>query len=108
MNVAPVPYASLYGSTPEDISPDRRGAKTTIAEFFKSWMSHNRSDLPMYVFDSMILWKNKNLSSDLQLEWLDNANIILKQFILGPKGSGAYPHFHGAALNALAHGRKKW
>ena len=39
---------------------------------------------------------------------LGDVNIILKQFILGPKGSGAYPHFHNAAANALVYGRKRW
>lgn len=30
------------------------------------------------------------------------------QFYLGPAGSGAPAHFHGHAVNVLAHGSKRW
>ena len=38
--------------------------------------------------------------------WLQHA--VLRQFMLGPAGSGAAPHFHGPAINMLAIGRKEW
>lgn len=31
-----------------------------------------------------------------------------KQFMVGPMGSGAPPHEHMEAINALFHGRKRW
>jgi hypothetical protein len=34
--------------------------------------------------------------------------LILSQFSLGPPLSGAQPHFHGHAVNALVHGIKLW
>jgi hypothetical protein len=34
--------------------------------------------------------------------------MVLSQFSLGPPLSGAQPHFHGHAVNALVHGIKLW
>jgi hypothetical protein len=34
--------------------------------------------------------------------------VVLQQFMLGPAGSGAPPHFHGAAINMLVYGCKEW
>ncbi len=34
--------------------------------------------------------------------------LVLSQFMLGPRGSGAPPHFHGHAINMLIRGAKKW
>ena len=39
-------------------------------------------------------------------QWLLRTATI--QFYLGGRGSGAQPHWHGAAWNWLAHGRKRW
>ncbi len=39
--------------------------------------------------------------------WAEGAE-ILRQFMLGPAGSGAPPHFHGPAVNTLVHGVKDW
>jgi hypothetical protein len=134
VDVAPAPYASLYGglktsevkatSSPGEgggggggggDSVSRAGGggvnsgTITASTFVGQEMgTHHRATQPRYVFDSKILWRNETLASDLVPPWLDNAHIILKQFILGPRGSGAYPHFHNAAINALAHGEKRW
>ena len=112
-DVAPVPYASLYGGFPStDVKsrsdPNGGTQKITAAQFVTETMGRKRSAQPRYIFDSRILWRTPSLASDLPLPWLDDAHIILKQFIMGPRGSGAYPHFHNAAINALAHGRKRW
>eukprot|EP00041_Stephanoeca_diplocostata_P035313 m.1240966 g.1240966 ORF g.1240966 m.1240966 type:complete len:638 (+) comp24673_c3_seq1:246-2159(+) len=99
---APVPYGDLYGFSPT----------TTVAasEFIETVMGPvpRRDSRPNYVFDSRVLWTNGKLQQDVTLGFLNSTNIILRQFILGPNGSGAYPHYHNAAANALVYGHKHW
>ena len=45
-------------------------------------------------------------SEQLRQQWpLRTASV---QFYLGPKGSGAQPHWHGLSWNWLVHGHKQW
>ena len=93
-----------------------------------------RSLVPPYVFDSGVLHDEmhepqrrshvrrrrtlgKELSNALhganeamQSNMMQNATlrVLLKQWMLGPALSGAQPHFHGAAWNALVQGLKLW
>ena len=39
---------------------------------------------------------------------MDGFDPVLTQFNLGPALTGAQPHFHGDAWNALVYGRKQW
>lgn len=71
--------------------------------------SHDIFRILRYVFDAKILHMAPALSSGLPVpELFVRHPSVLKQFILGPRGSGAYPHFHNAAANALVHGEKRW
>ena len=41
-------------------------------------------------------------------EYVEGYDPVLTQFNLGPALTGAQPHFHGDAWNALVYGRKQW
>jgi hypothetical protein len=68
-----------------------------------------RGRRPSYAFDAEVLFRNHELAEDAPVPALfEEYPIILKQFILGAKGAGAYPHFHNSAVNALVYGQKRW
>eukprot|EP00048_Salpingoeca_helianthica_P008123 m.118847 g.118847 ORF g.118847 m.118847 type:complete len:619 (-) comp14521_c0_seq1:21-1877(-) len=98
VNVGTVPYASTYNvSAPK---------KMTISDY--ALAVRQPGSQPLYVFDANVLWHNTTLYEQLpRPAWL-TAPEILRQFMLGPTGSGAPPHFHGPAINILAHGVKDW
>ena len=106
--VSAIPYGELYG---------QKRTKMTIAEYVRSWekKSDDESDRS-FLFDGGRLYHTTSLQNEIGLPPLalnftrqhGGARTYLHQFHLGPKGSGAQPHFHGDAWNALIYGRKKW
>ena len=100
-SVSDVPYAQLYHG---------RSAKThqtTLANFVSLFEHEDQS--PDYLFDGQVLHRNAALGRDAPPPSLiTNLTIVLKQLIVGPKGSGSPPHFHNHALNALVYGVKRW
>ena len=70
---------------------------------------HQAGPTPAYVFDGNVLESSEALASNAPpLKLLSHRHVYLRQFILGPRNSGAPPHFHGQALNSLIYGVKKW
>lgn len=96
-----IPYAELYHGGE---------AKTTIATLDKYVSDFGRhKQYPGYIFDGQILHWNSQLAQDAPTpRFFNNFTIVLKQFILGPTGSGAPPHFHRHAFNILVYGMKLW
>ena len=68
---------------------------------------NDTSPYPDYIFDGQILHRNAQLSKDAPPP-LPAMNVSLKQFTVGPSGSGSSPHFHRHVLNALVYGVKRW
>jgi hypothetical protein len=61
------------------------------------------------LFDANLLTKYPKLAADVDIPgFFQNIPLRMRQFILGPRDSGAPPHFHGSAYNALVYGQKKW
>ena len=110
MTSASVPYAETYGLAPAQ--------RTTVGAFVREHMNASArrgtardpaARQPPYVFDAQVLHREPDLAAGVPLPGLLAEHpAILTQFILGPAGSGAYPHFHNLAANALVHGRKRW
>ena len=62
-----------------------------------------------YVFDAQILARNSALRADVEPRPSAlNFSSRIEQFYVGPAFSGAHPHFHGDAWNALVYGSKLW
>eukprot|EP00039_Didymoeca_costata_P004882 m.76810 g.76810 ORF g.76810 m.76810 type:complete len:699 (-) comp12582_c0_seq3:68-2164(-) len=104
MSVSSIPYASTYGL-------ESSIANATAKEFILKYMSNNNKrtqSRPPYIFDAGVLHMQQNMQTDAPIPPSIMDRLLLAQFILGPRGSGAYPHFHNAAVNALVHGKKKW
>lgn len=100
--VGPVPYASTYGL---------RSTTASLRDFMARFLGQERPPPTdtQYVFDARVLSNHNALSQDVRgLEEMFPFYKVLHQFIYGPAGSGAPPHFHGHAANALIHGRKTW
>lgn len=71
--------------------------------------STTAADPPLYVFDAQVLARTPALARALPPPTaLVGDRFVLQQFMAGPTGSGAAPHFHGHAVNLLAQGRKRW
>ena len=103
----------------------------TIAEYIRNHMSPARGTTPLYVFEARLPLQHpgfqgyllcflnsttlrpaihtRSLSTeDVPIHAAFDSISILKQFIVGPAGSGAPPHFHGHAANHLVFGQKEW
>jgi len=71
--------------------------------------AEERSAAPPYVFDGGVGGKVRDFDSHFMTPpQFEGYNTILQQFMLGPRGSGAPPHFHNSAWNGLVYGRKRW
>ena len=105
VQVGSIPYANTYS-----YDNNMTTAKVSIAEYVKQYMGNTRLKYPPYVFDAKVLHQHPDLLNDvLPLSPIFDASPrILTQFMLGPRFSGAPPHFHGAAANLLIHGVKRW
>ena len=101
--VSGVPYASLY------YGQEALTSHTTLRDFVHSFQQE-QSQYPLYIFDGQILHHHPQLSRDAPLLPPSSSSlpVSLKQLIIGPRGSGSPPHFHGHALNALVYGLKRW
>jgi hypothetical protein len=107
-----LPYPDLYGVA-------RR--KVTLLEYVQQWTEEppKRRDgdvsgdgVTDFVFEGSQFFNTAKLQADIVFPPL-LANLTmdtnyLKQFSIGPSGSGAQPHFHGNAWNALVFGTKRW
>ena len=95
-----IPYADLYLHHPHSIT-------TSLSDYIQSFTDMQHS--PYYVFDGKVLEYNSLLAADCPVPPLfSNFSISLRQFILGPRYSGAPPHFHSSAFNVLVYGAKQW
>merc|ERR1719468_1268799 len=67
---------------------------------------------PLYAFDQAVLGQTDMAldvnSSSLSGFMSEHARLLMSQFALGPSLSGAQPHFHGNAVNALVFGIRLW
>lgn len=109
--VARVPYAHLYGGA----APVQQKLSTFIQQSVLSATTQQSADtleesaVPAYVFDGMVLARHPHLQELIPPPLhLTGRQILLRQLMVGPAGSGAAPHFHGHAVNLLARGRKRW
>eukprot|EP00051_Salpingoeca_urceolata_P001289 m.39810 g.39810 ORF g.39810 m.39810 type:complete len:673 (-) comp11309_c0_seq2:4-2022(-) len=116
VTVAPLPYAQTYGLEGSSTSTIRNFVRRHMDSDDKGsgsgggpdWLTSHHAR--QYVFDGRVFWDTQALND---LAWLppntfETTQDILRQFILGPRGSGAPPHFHGNAVNYLAFGKKRW
>eukprot|EP00698_Gefionella_okellyi_P005543 TRINITY_DN15051_c0_g1_i1.p1 TRINITY_DN15051_c0_g1~~TRINITY_DN15051_c0_g1_i1.p1 ORF type:complete len:602 (+),score=92.85 TRINITY_DN15051_c0_g1_i1:3-1808(+) len=99
--VGSIPYAAQYGEAQTSM---------TAAEFVQRHMNpRSAMEYPLYIFDggqsAATLLRNVSLP-ELCLAF--SPTPTLTQFMLGPEGSGAPPHFHGNAVNLLVFGSKLW
>ena len=104
VGVGPVPYAHTYGL---------RGGRATVEQCSRIFLGPLDQRPPpertQYIFDAYALDANGGkLAAEVGLEAAFPFYKVLHQFIYGPAGSGAPPHFHGPAVNALIRGRKRW
>ena len=95
-----IPYSDLYLNHHPTVS-------TTLSQYVNSFNDTTKS--PLYVFDGRVLELNPSLAADCPIPYLfGNSSITLRQFILGPRNSGAPPHFHSSVFNVLVYGVKQW
>ena len=117
LDVCSIPYACRYGSLKFTVSSipyaelycgaEAETTTTTLAKYVSHFGRSKQN--PGYIFDGQILHTHSRLAQDAPVPTLfSNFTIALKQFILGPTGSGAPPHFHRHAFNALVYGIKHW
>lgn len=106
--VSTIPYGSQYSSDATGIKTGRRRLRAFVEED----MTITRADhKPLYVFEQQSLQTVLPEVSAVvprSLPWLVGATMSAPQFYVGGNGSGAPPHFHGDAWNALAWGSKRW
>ena len=70
-----------------------------------------QSEPRMYVFDANVIFHSRELQASVGLPFFvtdPQQQLVLAQFMAGPAGSGAPPHFHGQAFNVLFQGTKEW
>jgi hypothetical protein len=102
-----IPYGELFG--------DIHGY-TTIEEFIQYMdtferdfnISQTLQQFPMYIFDPVFLdnFKDDYTLPEKLLVWSNGK--VVRQFILGPAGSGAPFHHHCPAFNTVFYGTKRW
>jgi ankyrin repeat protein len=110
-SIGKIPYASDYGT---------QHGRSTLNQYMSSYMSNNfnydnvtRRNHPPYLFEGSL---PRNLSSPTSLLSMPfipllgatRQNHLIHQLMIGPRCSGAPPHFHRSAINALAVGTKLW
>ena len=86
------------------------GINKTAEQIIRGDPSESNIDPPLYVFDTRVL-DSKLLKNDMpELDPVVPAHLHagIKQFVMGPKFSGAHPHLHGDAFNFLLYGTKLW
>ena len=100
-----IPYASLYGGKEQ---------RKKLRSFVESWNMSNESRMDSidYVFQGSDLFDGLGLQDDMHtpdiLKSITEGHAYLRQFSIGPHGSGAQFHFHGDAWNGLVFGTKQW
>ena len=90
------------------LSPSEDGA---LAALLADESAVEALRIPHYVFDGQISAKLPDFEEELLTavpEYVEGYDPVLTQFNLGPALTGAQPHFHGDAWNALVYGRKQW
>ena len=104
VTAASIPYGDAFSE---------QGVAVELAQFVAALAVRplRAGKQPLYVFES--LHPNCSLAEDARLvEHLlfpeGHIAATSRQFFLGEAGSGAPFHFHRAAFNVLAHGRKLW
>ena len=112
-----MPYSELYHG-PHQASQTTK--LTSLSDYIRGFTRQQHDDhstgteFPCYyIFDGQILHRNPSLAADAPLPEFfssssSNLSVLLHQFLVGPKGSGSPPHFHGHALNLLVYGVKRW
>jgi hypothetical protein len=106
VEVNSIPYSSLYGIV-NDTQVLSLRKFLSMFDSFEAGSETNK--LPPYLFDANLLTKYPKLAADVDIPgFFQNIPLRMRQFILGPRDSGAPPHFHGSAYNALVYGQKKW
>ncbi|EDQ86848.1 uncharacterized protein MONBRDRAFT_10555 [Monosiga brevicollis MX1] len=105
VSVGTRPYAALYGGR-----PSRMSLRDYARRFYDAPAPPaTAEDALPYVFDAQVLARSPDLQAQLPPPtWLVGEHLVLRQLIIGPTNTGAAPHFHGHALNALATGHKRW
>ncbi|KNC56175.1 uncharacterized protein AMSG_02190 [Thecamonas trahens ATCC 50062] len=101
IEVADMPYGGGYG---------RNVRKTTLKRYVAEVMDDGGSSQE-YVFLGAPSHRRPAMLAAARLErpqLFRDFDVVLEQFALGPAGSGAQPHYHGAAMNGLIAGAKRW
>jgi len=101
LKVAEIPYAGIYGQRDQDIE------MTKFIEYMELARHSHTDATPLYTFDGQANIKMQGLEEDFVTPPMFHFRKKIVQFILGPPLSGAPPHYHGHAFNALIYGEKK-
>ena len=99
VRVSSMPYGAAYGM---EVSTLR------LSEFVASLSGGPTSRSEQYLFLGARHNPLTRAASRSLPPALAGYPIILEQFALGGPGTGAQPHFHGAAINGLIAGAKRW
>ena len=99
VRVSSMPYGAAYGM---DVSTIR------LSEFVASLSEPTPTRSEQYLFLGARHNPLTRAASRSLPPALAEYPIILEQFALGGPGTGAQPHFHGAAINGLIAGTKRW
>eukprot|EP00750_Incisomonas_marina_P032809 INCI9363.4.p1 GENE.INCI9363.4~~INCI9363.4.p1 ORF type:complete len:970 (-),score=170.10 INCI9363.4:274-3183(-) len=88
--------------------------KIPIREYLRSFNQSDATGIPNYLFSTAFVSENPSIVKTVApaFDWsmdIHGIGIVFEgQFYLGPPGSGAPAHWHGAAMNVMAYGRKRW
>lgn len=103
--VSTIPYGDQYTAA---VETGQRQLRAFVAD---DVLHASTGSAPMYIFEQRQLQAvlpEIAAAVPTSLPFLVGANLSPPQFYLGGNGSGAPPHFHGDAWNALAWGSKRW
>ena len=127
---------AYQGKTPYSKKLGHPQNKTTVREYLAEEIGAAESfarpvrDHPLYVFEEMQSKKTDRKEHNLVQNWgsflsdftvpplfalpendvweTNKQHPPVKQFYVGPRGSGTHPHAHKGAINCMVYGRKRW
>jgi hypothetical protein len=121
VRVGKIPYQRSFASyVPRDPEFEHNPMDdlTTLNEFVQSFHNHgNGADatgIPNYLFTTKFTTDNPSILTSCEEAFdfvmdVGGINLIFEgQFYLGPPASGAPAHWHSAAVNVMAWGKKRW
>jgi ankyrin repeat protein len=99
--VGTIPFAGQFGLA---------ASKMRFGRYLDTHMRNKNHDTsPPYVFDTELLKDPEGLIQAIKVpSWFAGLKMHPLSLMAGPVGSGAPPHFHISAWNALLVGQKRW